>query len=248
MTKLLSTLITLFALFAVSCGDGDEPEIKPIKFERQDYTIRHGVATAIEYADGGGVYELTASNPDVLGKIHVDIENHQFWITPAATGESTLTITDIMAGCSTTLKFTVEDYYLPFIVDHIEGKNNNLYLTVGSEIRFVRDKDNTKRLKIYNLNHVTHQRYLVADGAFDIEKSATNIFTLNMALHHSRTEELETFSYTMGGDWEYLKVFEKYFEYDWDKSVVSKSQPIKRIQMILTDPANGCEIISDLGK
>lgn len=231
----------------VSCGNVDnEPEIFPIRFDQQDYTIRVGISTNISFVDGGGVYELTASNPDVLEKFYIDDDTQSLIVFPKSTGESSLTITDVLANATVTLKFTVEDFYLSFKVDEIEGENTNTYLSVGSEIRFIRDGDNTKRLKIYRLDHLTHKEEYVADGVFDIEQSETNIFTLNMALHHSSTEELESFTYTMGGDGEYLNLFDRIFEYNWDKSVASKSLPIKRIQMILTDRFNGCKITCSL--
>lgn len=60
-----------------SCGhnNDDEPEIYPIRFEQSSYTIRFGVGTSISFVDGGGIYELTASNPEVLGKFGIDSEN-----------------------------------------------------------------------------------------------------------------------------------------------------------------------------
>lgn len=63
-----------------------------------------------------------------------------------------------------------------------------------------------------------------------------------MALHSQRIEELESFNYTLGGDGEYLSLFEKYFDYKWDNSIASKSLPPKEIKMVLTDSFNGCKI------
>ena len=246
MKKFIVPFLCIISLFIVSCGNDDEPEILPIRFDQHDYTIRLGVGASISYTNGGGVYELTASNPEVLGKFGIDLETHRLLINPASIGESTLTITDVKTNSSVTQRFVVEDFYLSFRVEEIDGKNYNPYLIVGCEIRFIRDEGNTKRLNIYNQNHVTHETYKVAEGAFDIEKSETNIFTLNMALHHSPTEELETFNYTMGGDGEYLNFFDKIFEYNWDKSIASKSQPVKRIEMILTSPFDGCKISCSL--
>lgn len=245
MNKLIIPFLFIACLFVTACND-DEPEIRPISFEQQSYTIRLGVGASICFVDGGGVYELTASNPEVLGKFGIDIETHRLLINPVSVGESSLTITDVLANAAVTLKFTVEDFYLSFMVDVIEGVNTNPYISSGGEIRFIRDDNNTKRLKIYRLNHLTHKGDFVADGVFDISKSETNIFTLDMALHHSSIEELETFSYTMGGDGEYLNLFDRIFEYNWDKSIASKSQPVRRINMILTDPNNGFRITCSL--
>lgn len=245
MNKLIIPFLFIACLFVTACND-DEPEIRPISFEQQSYTIRLGVGASISFVDGGGVYELTASNPEVLGKFGIDIETHRLLINPVSVGESSLTITDVLANATVTLKFTVEDFYISFMVDVIEGVNTNPYISSGGEIRFIRDDNNTKRLKIYRLNHLTHKGDFVADGVFDISKSETNIFTLDMALHHSSIEELETFSYTMGGDGEYLNLFDRIFEYNWDKSIASKSQPVRRINMILTDPNNGFRITCSL--
>ena len=83
----------------------------------------------------------------------------------------------------------------------------------------------------------------IAYGCLDIERNESNIYTLNMALHSQRLEELESFSYTLGGDGEYLSLFENYFDYKWDNSTASKSMPPKEIQMVLTDSFNGCKIM-----
>lgn len=244
--KIILSLFCAICLFMVSCGNDDELKIRPICFEQQSYTIRLGVGAGISFVYGGGVYDLTASNPEVLGKFGIDIENHRLLINPASVGESSLAITDVLADTTVTLKFMVEDFYISFRVDEIEGENTNAYLSEGGEIRFIRDDDNAKRLEIYRLNHLTHKGDFAADGVFDISRSGTNIFTLDMALHLSSIEELETFTYLMGGDGEYLNLFDKIFEYNWDKSIASKSQPVRRINMILTDTFNGCKITCSL--
>ena len=119
-------------------------------------------------------------------------------------------------------------------------------MTKGGEIRFIRDNNNTKQVKIMRHDNLTHQMEYVANGHFDITQSSTNIFTLDMALHSKREEELEAFNYTIGGDWECLRLFESYFGYDWDTSIASKSQPVKQLEMILTDTFNDCKITSTL--
>lgn len=244
VNKLILSFLCAISLFVASCShnNDDEPEIYPIRFEQSSYTIRFGVGTSISFVDGGGIYELTASNPEVLGKFGIDSETHRLLINPSSVGESSLAITDILANTTVTLNFTVEDFYLSFKVDEINGKNINPYLSIDDEIRFIRDGNNTRRIKICRSNDGEY----VADGVFEIERSETNIFTLDMALHRRPTEELEVFSYTMGGDGEYLNLFDKYFEYNWDKSIVSKSLPVKRINMILTDSFNDCKISCSL--
>lgn len=83
--------LLIMSIFAAACSENDEPEIYPIRFGQTDYIIRVGVGTRIGFVDGGGVYELTASNPDVLGKFCIDIETKTLIVIPTAKGESTLT-------------------------------------------------------------------------------------------------------------------------------------------------------------
>ena len=58
-----------------SCSNGDEPNaVTPINFEKRDYTIMFGKGAVIPFTGGSGVYELTASNPEVLGKFGIEME------------------------------------------------------------------------------------------------------------------------------------------------------------------------------
>lgn len=242
MDKISISLLFILCLFMTSCSSNDDPETYPIKFGKMDYTIRYATTAHIGFVDGGGKYELTASNPDVLGSFFIDDENHSLVVRPSSTGESTLTIIDVKMNTSVTLNFIVEDFYLSFRVFEIEGDNHNPYLSLGNEIRFIRDDENTRQIKIMWQNNVSYEVKCIAYGGFDIERSGTNIYALNMSLHSHRIEELETFSYTLGGDGEYLSLFEKIFDYKWENSIASKSQTIKQISMILTDSFNGCKI------
>lgn len=182
----------------------------------------------------------------MLGKFYIDEESRSLVVTPASVGESTLTILDVRAHSSVTLNFTVEDFYLSFRVDEIEGENHNPYLSVGNELRFIRDDANSRRMKVMWQNKVTFELKCIAYGCFNIERSETNTFTLDMALHFERTEELEAFSYVMSGDWEYMALFEKYFDYDWANGAGSKSMPPKHIKMILTDPSDDTRVVCSL--
>lgn len=244
MTKLIIPFLFITCFFLVSCDSNNEPEIYPIRFGQTDYIIRVGVGSSISFVDGGGVYELTASNPDVLGKFYIDDDTQTLIVIPTAKGESILTITDVKTNTPVTLKFIVEDFYLSFIVTEISGDNTNQYLKERNEIRFIRDEENTKQVKIMYQDNLTYEMKCIATGYFDIEHSATNIFTLNMMLHSHHGEEFEGFCYTLGGDGEYLSMFDKYFEYGWDNSIASASRtlPMKRITMIMTDSFNNCKI------
>ncbi len=243
MNKLFIPFLFIVCLFMAACDSNDDLEVNPIRFGQSDYTIRFGVTSHIGFADGSGKYELTASDPDVLGDFYIDVDNSVLIVRPSSVGESTLTVTDVITNTSETLNFTVEDFYLSFRVSKIEGDNHNPYLSVGNEIRFIRDEENSRQMKVMWQNKVTYEVKCIAYGNFDIERSESNIFTLNMALHSQRIEELESYSYTLGGDWQYLSLFEKYFDYKWDNSIASKSMPPKEIQMILTDSFNGCKIM-----
>lgn len=242
MTKLIIPFLFIACLFVVSCDSDNDPEIFPIRFGQTDYTILVGVRSPVSFVDGGGVYELTASNPDVLGKFYIDEDTQTLIVIPTAKGESTLTVTDVKTNSPVTLKFTVEDFYLSFMVMEINGDNTNPYLKERNEIRFIRDEENTKQIKIMYQNNLTYEMKCIATGYFDIERSATNIFTLNMMLHSHNDEEFEGFSYTLGGDGEYLSLFNKYFEYGWDNSIASRSLPMKQVTMIMTDSFNNCKI------
>ena len=110
--KIILSFLCAIYLFMVSCGNDDDPEICPIRFGQTDYTIRVGVRSSISFVDGGGVYELTASNPNVLGKYYIDDDTQTLIVIPTAKGEATLTVTDVKTNTPVSLKFTVEDFYL----------------------------------------------------------------------------------------------------------------------------------------
>ena len=60
--------------------------------------------SAEKCSPGGGIYELTASNPEVLGKFGIDVETIRLLINPASVGESSLVITDVLASTTVTLR------------------------------------------------------------------------------------------------------------------------------------------------
>lgn len=248
LTKLFSFFLTCVCITA--CGDDNGPEtITPIHFERTDYTVMFGRGATIPFTGGGGVYELTASNPDVLGKFGIDMEtNNRLYIQPAKTGDSYLIIRDVKAESTVTLHFTVEDFYLSFRIDEIEGENTNEFFDVGREIRFIRNDDNTKPVKVVWDQNNTSRSIIVANGWFDITHSETNIFTMEFSLHHKEGEELALFEYIMSGDGEYMAMFDSIFDFGWEKSIASasKSQPVRRVEMILTDKNNGSKITCSL--
>lgn len=244
-------MLFLIGVCIAACTDDNAPDkIIPIHFGKTDHTIMYGQMSTIPFTGGGGVYELTASNPDVLGEFWIDLEtNDRLYIQPAKTGNSYLTIRDVNAETTITLHFTVEDFYLSFRIDQIEGENTNEFFDVGREIRFIRNEANTKPVKVIWCQNNTFRPITIATGVFGIARSETNIFTMQFALHHKEGEELASYEYVMGGDGEYMTMFDRIFDFGWEnKSIAcsSKSQPVSRIQMILTDRNNGSKTTCSL--
>ncbi|MCM1390092.1 MAG: hypothetical protein NC216_07115 [Bacteroides sp.] len=254
MNKIFNVIMLLTCLFITACSGDNEPDaVTPIHFEQRDYTIMFGKEAVIPFTGGSGVYELTASNTEVLGKFGIEMEapNHSLYIQPAKTGESYLTIKDVKAEATVTLHFIVEDFYLSFRIDEVDGTNTNEFFEVGREIRFIRNEDNTKPVKVIWYNNMTFQPMIVGEGLFNITRSDTNIFSMEFSLHHKSDEEFALYEYTMGGDGVYMTMFDSIFNFGWEKNVASltsKSQPVKRIEMILTDKNNGCKIACSLVK
>lgn len=254
MNKIFNVIMLLTCLFITACSGDNEPDaVTPIHFEQRDYTIMFGKGAVIPFTGGGGVYELTASNPEVLGRFEIEMEapDHRLYIQPAKTGESYLTIKDVRAEATVTLHFIVEDFYLPFRIDKVDGTNTNEFFEVGREIRFIRDEDNTKPVKLIWYNNMTFQPMIVGEGLFNITRSNANIFSMEFSLHHNSDEEFALYEYTMGGDSEYMSMYDHIFDFGWEKNVASsssRSQPVKRIEMILTDKNNGCKITCSLAK
>ena len=237
-------MLTICLVMAACSNHNDEPAaISPIQFSKRDYTIVYGGSNSIPFTGGVDVYKLEASNPEVLGKFGIDIETHHLIINPAKTGESTLNIIDVNAGNSVTLNITVEDYYLPFKIEEIEGTNTNEFFKTGNYIRFIRNEDNTKPVKIIFQNHMDFRLVTIAEGFFNIDRSETNIFTMTLSLQGVKSEKIETFEYTMGGDGGYMNFFNSIFGFNWNESVdLSRSTPPTKYKMILTDNSNDCKI------
>lgn len=254
MNKIFNVIMLLTCFFITACSGDNEPDaITPIHFEQRDYTIMFGKGAVIPFTGGSGVYELTASNPEVLGRFGIEMEapDRRLYIQPAKTGESYLTIKDVKAEATVTLHFIVEDFYLSFRINEIDGTNTNEFFEVGREIRFIRNEDNTKPVKVIGYNNMTFQPMIVGEGLFNITRSDTNIFSMEFSLHHNSDEEFALYEYVMGGDGEYMTMFDYIFNFGWEKNVASltsKSQPVKRIEMILTDKNNGCKITCSLAK
>lgn len=239
MHRGLHAALLALCLSAASCDNGTGPEtIRPIRFEKTDYTIEFGRVSAIPFTGGSGHYELTASRPDILGRFTVDAAApDRLYIRPSGTGTSALTVADTRAKETVTLKFKVEEYTLTYSVTGIDGTNANPYIKVGSEIRFIRDDANSKPVGIANDGEQ------VADGFFDIERSDMNIFTLHMDLRPKSDEARTTFEYTIGGSGSNLSMFKSLFCFDWEESpVASAAKPAEQIRLILTDTSNGCNI------
>lgn len=240
-------MLTICLVMAACSSHNDEPEtIFPIQFSKPDYTIVYGGSSGIPFTGGGDVYKLEASNPEVLGKFGIDIETHHLIINPAKTGESTLKIIDVNAGNTVTLNITVEDFYLTFKIVEIEGTNTNRFFTLEMpcSIRFIRNDDNTKPVKVIWSDPTDfHKPKTRAEGFFDISRTDTNIFTMTLSLQGVESEQIETFEYTMGGGPGYMNIFNSIFDFKWNENVdSSRSIPPIDYKMILTDNSNGCKI------
>ena len=255
MKKLILPILFTACLLMTACSANNEPENEPdamssIHFNSRDYTIMFGVTGSIPFSDGGGVYEFEVGNPNVLGKIDVDIETHRLLINPAKPGESTLTIIDVKAETAVTLNITVEDFYRSFKIVEIEGTNTNKFFQIQHRIRFIRNEDNTKPVKVVWTNPMNFRLQTVGEGYFNIFRNEDNTFTMKFSLHSPIEERPEIFEYTMGGDRECISLFEELFGFDWDKNAaVSRSdRPVRDYKMILTDTFNGCQITCLLQK
>lgn len=251
MNNIFNVIMLLACLFITACSDDNEPDaVTPPSFEKRDHTVMFGKGAVITFTGGSGFYKLTASNPEVLGRFGIEMEapGRKLYIQPAKTGESYLTIKDIKAEASVTLHFTIEDFYRSFRIDKIEGTNANEFFQVGRELRFIRNEDNTKPVKVIWYNNITFLPMTVGEGIFNISRSDTNIFKMEFSLHHKSNEEFTLYEYTMSGDGEYMTMFNHLFDFGWEKSIASssRSQPVKKVEMILTDKRNGCKVTCEL--
>ena len=237
MRKLIIQLLLAVCLIMTACNDNKESVpivISPIHFEKDAYIVMAFCGASISYTGGGGVYKLSASNPEVLGKFGMDIETHRLIINPTATGESTLTIFDVETDSSVTLNITVEDFHLSFSVDEISGENVNHFIKVGDEIRYIRDTENTKQINV--LRETDGKKNIIAAGNFDIIHKDRYVYVMDMTLHSPLDEETTEFEYTIGGDEDCLRIFETYFWFNWSNDdLSSRSQWIRSLTMTLKD-------------
>lgn len=102
---------------------------------------------------------------------------------------------------------------------------------------------NTKPVKIVFQNHLDFRLVTVAEGFFNRDYITSNVFTMIFSLQSVKSEQIETFEYTMGGDGEYMNVFDRVCDFNWDISIASSrsSQP-REVKTILTDNSNGWRI------
>lgn len=216
-------------------------DVYPIRFAQQYYTIKDLVTTSIFYVDGGGVYEVEIGNPSVIERARIDVEYKMLVVTPKATGESTITIKDTKTESTVILNITVTDFYLGFKVNEINGENNNPYISRDCEIRYIRTPGNTKKLRIVAYDNLSNKEEVIADGFFDMIKGDKE-FILEMSLHNGEKEGLESFSYFVKGNDAISYMFSHCFEFGWEESHESRSLPVQRVNMDLTEINNDCLI------
>ncbi|MDE6522264.1 MAG: hypothetical protein K2L17_05555 [Muribaculaceae bacterium] len=248
MRKLIISLMFVVCLIMMACNDNKEREptvISPIHFEKDAYTVMAFYGASISYSGGGGIYKLSASNPEVLGKFGMDIETHRLIINPTTTGESTLTVYDVETDSSVTLNITVEDFHLSFSVDEISGENVNYFIKVGDEIRYIRGTENTKQINV--LRETDGKKNIIAAGNFDIVHKDRYVYVMDMTLHSPLNEETSEFEYTIGGDADCLRIFETYFWFNWSNDdISSRSQWIRSLTMTLKDESINYCITTEL--
>lgn len=245
MNKLQTILLFVCCFVLCSCNDENETLDRPIEFAKLDYAIRNGESVDIPFTNGGGEYELTATNPEVLSKYYIDAKTRHLNITPSKAGKSSLIINDVKTGKHITLNFTAFDHFqMVFRIDKIDGKNINEYFKTGDEIKFSNEGVNDKSIKIFRRKKGASEEFeIVANGMFEIIRSDTNIYTMDIALHSKVNEELVSFEYLMFGEGAYIELFNRYFNYNWPQTIASSdSQPIEHCKLRLFDPYNECEI------
>ena len=243
MRKIINPIIFIVCLIIMTACDNDkEPEIYPIRFNQQDYTIKDMMSTPIHFVDGGGLYEVEIGDSAVIRAAGIDIETNRLFITPVATGESTVTIKDVRANSTVTLNITVVDFYLSFKVKEITGKNNNPYIQQDCEIRYIRSADNRKVLEIVRYDDISHQEQIIAEGVFNIIKTDED-FVLEMTLHRNENEELELFCYSIKATGRVFDIFNIYFDFGWKKIDDSRAI-LQTMIMSLTEINSDCQVYS----
>lgn len=240
MKKTIITLISIVCFLMTACTKDNEPETFGIRFGRQNYTVRNLVSTTISFVDGGGKYEVEIENPAIIENAEIDAENKTLKIIPKTTGESKIKIKDIRADYVVTLNITVTDFYLAYKVMQIFGENYNSYITVDSDIRYIRTADNRNAIQIVAIDGYSGEEKIIAYGGFDITKR-NDKFILEMSLHKNENEELELFSYSVEGHYGVFNLFNRYFEFGWTDVEESRDH-VETINMDLTDLNNGCTI------
>lgn len=232
MTMLQCMLLMLLTVCMTACnGNNNEPEVFPIRFPHQDYTIMEGMTSQISFADGTGQYRIEIGNTDVIRKAEIDQDTRTLAITPAGIGESTVSIADVPTGQILTLNISVIYFHLTFSIREIEGQNNNPYLKVGADMVFVKAPEDRKGLVITTNDPLQ----AVAYGIFDITKGETE-FTVEMSLHAKENEELALYTYSSVGETTAFDIFNLYFNFGWEKTAQPRSLPIFHPTLILTDP------------
>lgn len=240
MKNFLYILSALCLVVFSSCSDDDNKlPLRPAQFPAQNYTIRAGLATTIKFEDGSGKYEIEVGDQTVLGKPYMNINGHSVYIMPVATGQSTLTVNDKLTGTSTTINITVVEMYMEFKITEIKEGNITPHIQVGDELRFVRAKGNTRKLEIWRGGT------MLTSGKFDIlmNRVATMEFYLPDPEGDS-DKDLITYSYDLTGTPSVFVLFNKGFDFNWEKIVDCRGavHPTPMI-MRLTDKDTRADIL-----
>ncbi len=228
-------MLVFTALSMAACGNDDDPQVFPIRFPHNDYTIMADAISQISFVDGTGQYDIIIGNPDVISQAKINQDTQSLSVTPAGIGESTLTINDIPTGTQITLNITVTYFHLTFNIVHIEGLNTNPYLKLGADLTFTKEPEGRKALKITYKDPTTSQQQTLAQGLFDIIKGDSE-FTVEMSLHGNEHEEFALYTYASPGEDRTFDIFNHYFGFGWEKAKGSRLSPVSYPLLILNDP------------
>lgn len=268
MNKLFLSLFLIAGIFVTACSDDDKTEADlfslavkldnngTVKMGKHDCEITVngeqqyidvtliGDFDSFTVAYGTPSWTLISSSEKRLKILVASIAD-----APQRTGKIEFTAYNGSKSCKGSITITqlattdpYPDPYITFRVEEIKGTCTNPYIKADNYIRFLRNAEKERIMDIAMPDNLSHKLRSIAKGSFDIERSETNVFTMEMELTPTSGDDTETFSYTLGGDGEYLQLLENYFGYEWGNSIALRSQPVKEIFMILSDPDDDCTV------
>ncbi|MDE7451763.1 MAG: hypothetical protein K2M52_00350 [Paramuribaculum sp.] len=215
--RILVAAISIIAAGTLtSCKDDKETPPIPLEFENSDYTIRSNIATLISFKNGSGKYEVEVSDPRILGAPFVNINDHSVYVCPISTGNSTLTVRDLVTGTENTIGIAVTELYFEFFVSIVREGVPHPGIEVGDELRFIRTSLGKRVLELRRGNAVIQR------GKFDIilgKKPLMEFYLWDDPDHDEYSTPDYTYTYLMGGSSSVFILFNKGFDFNWDKII-----------------------------